>query len=64
MGLQPKSAFRRESFGAAIGYNVAGPLALSSFESLWVMERVPRRFRSRTRLRASKNVGSPDASLL
>ena len=49
MGLQPKSSFRRESYGVAIGYNVAGPLALSSlrtrFEKLWVTERVLCRFR-------------------
>ena len=32
MGLQPKSAFRRESYGAAIGYSVAAPLALNRDE--------------------------------
>ena len=53
MGLQPKSVLRRESYGVAIGYNVAGPLARSSlrtrFEKMWVMERgdcrSPRRWR-------------------
>ena len=39
---------RRESYGGAIGYFGAGPLALKSLSThskkLWVMERAPRRF--------------------
>ena len=46
MGLQPKSVLQRQSYGAAIGYNVAGPLARNSlrtrFEKMWVMERQDR----------------------
>jgi len=68
MGLQPKSALRKESYGVAIGYNVGGPLALISlrtpFEKMWVMERVLCRLRMPGQPLYTAELGSHDQPCL